>query len=72
MQKIIDYVDRFFKGKPEDRNYSLTTDDMIVFIKEFQHADGDGLFYMITSLFRYGYVKGYRACKAEQKKGGKA
>lgn len=45
---------------------------MIVFIKEFQHADGDGLFYMITSLFRYGYVKGYRACKAEQKKGGKA
>lgn len=72
MEKIRDYIDRFFKRKPEDRNYSLTTDEMVAFIKEFQYADGNRLFYAIALLFRYGYVKGYRACKAEQKKARKA
>ncbi len=50
MEKIRNYIDRFFKSK-----HSLTTDDMIAFIKEFQRADGNGLFYAVASLFRYGY-----------------
>lgn len=72
MQKIRDYVDRFFKGKEENKNYSLTTNEMIAFMNEIQSADGNVLFYAIASLFRYGYAKGYRACKAEQKKARKA
>lgn len=72
MEKIRDYIDRFFKRKPEDRNYSLKTDEMVVFMKEVNHADGNRLFCTIALLFRYGYVKGYRACKAEQKKARKA
>ena len=72
MQKIRDYVDRFFKSKPENKNYSLTTNEMLAFMNEVSGADGNGLFYAISALFRYGYAKGYRACKAEQKKARKA
>ena len=72
MQKIRDYVDRFFKSKPENKNYSLTTNEMLAFMNEVSGADGNGLFRAIALLFRYGYVKGYRACKAEQKKARKA
>ena len=45
---------------------------MVAFMREVQYADGNGLFRAIALLFRYGYVKGYRACKAEQKKARKA
>lgn len=68
MDKIKKYVERFFKDKPGDRNYSLTVDEMVAFMEEVQYADGDGLFRAIVSLFNYGYAKGYRACKAEMKK----
>lgn len=72
MQKIRNYTDRFFKGKPENENYSLTMRDLMAFFKEIQSPDGDDLFHTIVSIFKYGYVKGYRACKAEQKKARKA
>lgn len=68
MDKIKKYVERLFKSKPEDRNYSLTTEDVFALFKEIQSADGNGLFYAIVSLFRYGYAKGYRAAQAEMKK----
>lgn len=68
MDKIKKYVERFFKNKPEDRNYSLTVEEMFALFEEIQSADDDGLFWAITSLFNYGYAKGYRACKAEMKK----
>lgn len=68
MDKIKKYVERFFKSKSEDRNYSLTTGDVFALFKEIQSADGNGLFDAIVSLFQYGYAKGYRACKAEMKK----
>ncbi len=68
MDKIKKYVERFFKSKPEDRNYSLTTEDVFALFKEIQSADGNGLFYAIVSLFRYGYAKGYRVAQAEMKK----
>lgn len=66
MQKIRDYIAHFFKYKEENRNYSLTTDDMVAFFDEIQYADSNSLFHVIALLFRYGYVKGYRACKVEQ------
>lgn len=66
MQKIKNYIDRFFLSKKMDRNYALTTPDMIVFMNEMRSTDG--LFYSINMLFRYGYVKGYRAAKAEMRK----
>lgn len=70
MEKIRKYNERFFKIKSENRNYSLTTEEMIAFFGEIQSADGNSLFYAITSLFRFGYAKGYRAALAEMKKGG--
>lgn len=68
MDKIKKYVERFFKSEEKNRNYSLSTEDMIEFFKEIQSADGNGLFHAILTIFNYGYVKGYRSCKAEQKK----
>ncbi len=72
MQKIKDYIGRFFKSKKMDRNFELTTSAMIAFIEEMSFADANKLFYTIPVLFRYGYVKGYRAAKAEMKKAGVA
>lgn len=69
MQKIKDYVDRFFKSKKMDTNYALRTPEMIAFIDEMQWTDANRLFYTIATLFRYGYAKGYRAAVAEMKKG---
>lgn len=68
MQKIKDYIDRFFKSKKMDTNYALKTSEMAAFMEEM--TDANGLPYSIATLFRYGYVKGYRAAKAEMKKGG--
>ncbi len=68
MQKIKDYIDRFFKGKKMNLNYALTAYDMIAFMSELQSTDGNGLFHAVNTLFKYGYVKGYRAAKAEMRK----
>lgn len=68
MQRIRDYVDRFFKEIPENKRYLFKLDDAGAFADEIKSTDSKGLFYAISLLFRYGYVKGYRACKAEQKK----
>lgn len=68
MQKIKDYIDRFFKSKKINENYALTTSEMIAFMQEM--SDTNRIFYSIAILFNYGYVKGYRAAKAEAKKGG--
>lgn len=70
MQKIKDYIDRFFKSKKMDINYSLRIPDTIALIDEIHWADTNRLIDAITTLFKYGYVKGYRAAKAEMKKGG--
>lgn len=70
MQKIKDYIDRFLKSKKIDRHYALTTPEMIAFMQEM--SDANEMFYSIATLFRYGYIKGYRAAKAEMKKKGGA
>lgn len=66
MQKIKDYIDRFFKSKKMDVNYALRTPEMIALIDEMHWADTNRLFDAIATLFRYGYAK------AEMKKGGVA
>ena len=35
MDKIKKYVERFFKSKPEDRNYSLTTEDVLRCLRRY-------------------------------------
>lgn len=72
MQKIRDYIDRFFKCKKKNTAYALTTTDMVSFMDEFQSSDINGIFRTIITLFEYGYIKGYRAAKAEMKKAGVA
>lgn len=66
MEKIKAYIDRFYKSNTKNRNYALSTDETIAFMNELQNKDR--LFHTILMLFNYGYIKGYRACKAEQKK----
>ena len=68
MDKIKKYIEHFFKSKKIDRHYALTTFEMIVFMQEM--SDANKMFYSITTLFRYGYIKGYRAVMVEMKKGG--
>ena len=72
MQKIKDYIDRFFKSRKINEYYTLRTGEVMAFIHEMRSADGDTLFHSVATLFRYGYIKGYRAAKAEMKKGGAA
>ena len=71
MQRIRNFVDRFIKEKGENKNYSIKTGDIIAFMNEIRESKIE-LFYTISLLFRFGYAKGYRACKAEQKKARKA
>lgn len=68
MDRIQSYIDRFFKIKEMNKHYSLTTDDVIAFIEEIQGTGINGIFYVIRTLFNYGYIKGYRARMAEKKK----
>lgn len=70
MQKIRNYIDRFFKCKKKNTAYTLTTSDMFLFMDEFRLSDINGMFRTIVTLFEHGYIKGYRAAKAEMKKSG--
>lgn len=72
MQKIKDYIDRFFKNKAMDEHYTLRTSEAVALIDEMRRANANGLYDVIAMLFRFGYVKGYRAAKAEMKKAGGA
>ncbi len=72
MQKIKDYLNRFFKTKEMSRAYQLSSSEITDVFKELHGADGNKYFDVICTLFNYGYAKGYRACKAEQKKARKA
>ncbi len=73
MQKIKDYVDRFFKSKEKNYNYTLSSVEMVEFAKGIQSGQPEGinsLFDIIFLLFNYGYAKGYRAASVEMKKNG--
>jgi len=68
MEKIKKYVDRFIATVKVDDKYDMSASELLVLAK--RAISGDAL-NAVSITFSYGYAKGYRACKAEQKKGGK-
>lgn len=73
MDKIKSYIDRFFSKTKKNKEYAMKSDEFFVFMDEIVNAkDADGAFNTICTLFNFGYVKGYRAARAQMKKGGAA
>ena len=66
MEKIRKYVKRFFKTNSGNERYQIYTKDIRA-IKEEMDIDP---FDALTTLFDYGYAKGYRAALSEMKKKG--
>lgn len=66
MEQAKKYVDRFFKNSKKEikRGHDMKTDVW----REFVNNLKDTPFETTLLLFKYGYVKGYRACQSEQKK----
>lgn len=62
----------FLVARKKNRYYGLSSDELVMFAREIQSAEGNNWFYAVLTLFKYGYVKGYRACESEMKKGGAA
>lgn len=73
MNKIKSYIDKFFSKTQKNKKYTMKSDEMVIFMNEIANSrDANGAFYAISTLFNFGYVKGYRAAQAEMKKGGAA
>ncbi len=72
MEKYKNYARRFFESRKKSRHYVLTFDDLVVFMEACAQADMSEMFHIVTTLFNFGYAKGYRAAMAEIKKGGAA
>lgn len=74
MQKIRDYINRFFSKTRKNQNYTMRSDELFAFMNEIMDSrEPNGAFAAAGDLFNFGYAKGYRAALAEMKrKGGKA
>lgn len=73
MEKIRDYINRFFSKTRKNQNYTMRSDEMFAFMNEIMDSrEPNGAFVAAGTLFDFGYAKGYRAAMAETKKGGKA
>lgn len=73
MEKIRNYIDRFFNKTTKNKCYTMKSDEMFVFMDEIKNAgDTNDAFRTVCTLFNFGYVKGYRAAQAEIRKGGGA
>lgn len=71
MESIKKYVDRFFSKTKKNSKYGMSFSEMEHGMEEVFSATGaNGAFKIITTLFDFGYAKGYRAAIAEMKKGG--
>lgn len=69
MEKIRNYVKRFFKSKKRNDIYCMKAVEMVSFLDEIRGgSDMNSGYDLVTTLFDYGYAKGYRACQAEMKK----
>lgn len=66
MKKIRRYVENFFKTNKGNEKYQMYASEMTA-IKDEMKVDPFGA---ISTLFNYGYAKGYRAAVAEMKEGG--
>ncbi len=72
MEKIKKYIERFFKSTKMNIRYSISLEECKAIAESIRSKDEfDGLF-AVGDAFEFGYVKGYRAAKAEMKKGGAA
>ena len=73
MDAIRKYADRFFSKTKKNPEYGMTFSEMEHGMGEvFSAKDANGAFKVITTLFDFGYAKGYRAAMAEVRKGGAA
>lgn len=73
MQKIRDYIDRFFGKTRKNQNYTMRSDELFAFMNEIMDSrEPNGAFVAAGTLFDFGYVKGYRAALAEMKKSSNA
>ncbi len=71
MESIRKYVERFFSKTKKNSEYGMSFSEMEHGMEEvFSASDYNGAFKVITTLFDFGYAKGYRAAMAEMKKGG--
>ena len=67
MDKIKKYIDRFLKEKSINQYYELSFSEMISLVE----AVRQDIFKAVTTTFKYGYAKGYRAAISEMKKAAK-
>ena len=73
MQKIRDYIDRFFGKTRKNQNYTMRSDELFAFMNEIMDSrEPNGAFVAAGTLFDFGYVKGYRVALAEMKKSSNA
>lgn len=71
MEKIRKYVERFFAKKPIETKYEMTYENVDSGINEVMRVEDErDAFSVVSTLFEFGYAKGYRAAMAEMKKGG--
>lgn len=69
MEKIKNYISRFFKGKRKNLRYDMRTNEWI----SLAHNARVDAIETISITFNFGYAKGYRAAMTEmEKKGGAA
>jgi len=66
MKKIKKYVENFFKTNKGNEKYQIYAPEMAAVYDAMKINPFDA----ISTLFDYGYAKGYRAALAEMKKGG--
>ncbi len=72
MENVRKYVEKFFKTTKRNIRYSMSLKEGMEFVNTIRNGDKhDGIF-VVSSVFDYGYVKGYKAAIAEMKKGGAA
>ena len=70
MESIKKYVERFFKSTKKNSEYGMSFSELESGMNEVVCAvDANGAFSIITTIFNFGYAKGYRAALAEMKKG---
>lgn len=70
MQKIKDYIDRFFKHKEINNDYDMIVSEWKTLVSEARQPGKTTD--VICTTFNFGYAKGYKAALAEMKRKGGA
>lgn len=64
MDRIKKYINKFLKEKKMNKRFSITLNEFFLIKDAIKDNAND----VITTIFEYGYVKGYRAAMAEMKR----